>query len=113
MSFFVSDRGTPLPLLDGPAAPSGSSAQHLPGPRRTEGRAPRIHDLRHTFACRRLLRWYAEGVDLDHAVAALSTYLGHAKVSDTYWYLTGIPELLDLAAGRFERFTSPDPGDLP
>ena len=91
--------------------PSGSSASTCPCPPRPGARAPRIHDLRHTFACRRLLRWYADGADLDHAVAALSTYLGHAKVSDTYWYLTGIPELLDLAAGRFERFTSPDPGD--
>ena len=72
--------------------------------------APRIHDLRHTFACRCLLRWYADGADLDHVVPALSTYLGHAKVSDTYWYLTGIPELLDLAASRFERFSSPNPG---
>ena len=43
----------------------------------------------------------------------LATYLGHAKVSDTYWYLTGIPELLDLAAGRFERFITLDLGDLP
>ena len=52
-------------------------------------------------------------MDLDHAVAALSTYLGHAKVSDTYWYLTGTPELLGLAASRFERFNSLNPGDLP
>ena len=27
---------------------------------------------------------------------ALSTYLGHAKVSDTYWYLTAVPELMGL-----------------
>jgi integrase len=67
---------------------------------------PRIHDLRHTFACRRLQRWYADGVDVDHAVAALSTYLGHASVRDTYWYLTGTPELLALATARFERFAS-------
>ena len=67
-------------------------------------RRPRIHDLRHTFACRRLLQWYRDGVDLDQRVAALSTYLGHAKVSDTYWYLTGVPELMAIAATRFERF---------
>jgi integrase len=85
----------------------------LLGPTLANQRAPRIHDLRHTFACRRLLRWYAEGVDLDHAILALSTYLGHAQVSDTYWYLTGIPELLDLAASRFEPFAAPEPGDLP
>jgi integrase len=111
-SFFVSDRGSGLAYSTVRQAFRKLCA-HLPGPRRPDGRAPRIHDVRHTFACRRLLRWYAEGVDLDHAVAALSTYLGHAKVSDTYWYLTGIPELLDLAAGRFERFTSRDLGDLP
>jgi hypothetical protein len=35
----------------------------------------------------------------------LSTYVGHAKVTDTYWYLTGVPELMAIAAQRFERFT--------
>jgi len=65
---------------------------------------PRIHDLRHSFACRRLLRWYKQRVDVDHAIAALSTYLGHGKVTDTYWYLTGIPQLLATANQRFEKF---------
>jgi integrase len=50
---------------------------------------PRIHDLRHSFACRRLRCWYREGIDVDRAMASLSTYLGHGKVTDTYWYLTG------------------------
>lgn len=70
-----------------------------------QGRArrPRIHDLRHTFAVRRLMRWYEDGADLERKLLALSTYLGHAKVSDTYWYLTGVPELLAIAAQRFER----------
>ena len=48
-----------------------------------------------------------------HAVPTLSTYLGHAQVSDTFWYLTGIPELLNLAAARFEQFAVPKPGDPP
>jgi len=71
-----------------------------------EGRTqrPRIHDIRHTFAVRRLLGWYREGADLERKVLALSMYLGHAKVSDTYWYLTGVPELMAIAAERFERF---------
>jgi integrase len=73
-------------------------------------RRPRIHDLRHTFACCRLLEWYRKGANIDQCVAALSTYLGHAKVSDTYWYLTGIPELMSLAAVRFERFGDPQGG---
>jgi integrase len=65
---------------------------------------PRIHDLRHSFACRRLLSWYRQGKNVHHLVAALSTYMGHGKVTDTYWYLTGTPELLAIAGGRFERF---------
>jgi integrase len=67
---------------------------------------PRIHDLRHSFACRRLLAWYREGVDVNQALPSLSTYLGHGKVTDTYWYLTGTGELLSVAGTRFERFAS-------
>jgi len=66
---------------------------------------PRLYDLRHTFACRRLLVWYAEGVDIHWVIPHLATYLGHRKVSDTYWYLTGIPELLAVAAERFEQLS--------
>jgi integrase len=108
---FVSERGKAL-AYSTVRQTFRKLCQHLPITTPPGTRGPRIHDLRHTFACRCLLRWYAEGADLDHAVPALSTYLGHVKVSDTYWYLTGIPELLGLAASRFERFASPDPGDL-
>lgn len=66
--------------------------------------APRIHDLRHTFVCRTLQRWYEQDIDIDRHILALSTYVGHAKVTDTYWYATATPELLALAAGRFEQF---------
>ena len=68
---------------------------------------PRIHDMRHSFAVRRLLTWYREGVDVEQAILSLSTYLGHGKVSDTYWYLTGTRELLGTASARFERFALP------
>ena len=65
---------------------------------------PRIHDLRHSFAVRRVMLWHAQGIDVDQAMLSLSTYLGHAKVSNTYWYLTGVPELMALAGSKFERF---------
>ncbi len=65
--------------------------------------APRIHDLRHSFICHRLERWYAQGLDIDRNILALSTYVGHAKVTDTYWYVTATPELLAIAARRFSR----------
>jgi integrase len=66
--------------------------------------APRIHDLRHTFAVRRVMLWHEHGTDIDQAMLALSTYMGHAKISNTYWYLTAVPELMAVAAGKFELF---------
>jgi integrase len=71
---------------------------------------PRIHDLRHSFACRRLLEWYRQGENVHNLIVALSTYLGHGKVTDTYWYLTGTPELLAIASNRFEQFAGTGKG---
>ena len=69
---------------------------------RGQHRAPRIHDLRHTFICTTLLRWYEDGTDIDRNILALSTYVGHVKVTDTYWYVTATPELMAAAAQRFK-----------
>jgi len=33
---------------------------------------------------------------------SLSIYLGHAGVADTYWYLQAAPDLMAVAAKRFE-----------
>jgi integrase len=74
---------------------------------------PRLHDLRHTFACRRLLQWHREGVDVDTRLVDLSVYLGHARVTDTYWYLSGFPELLALVGERFARFAAHGVGGRP
>lgn len=63
-------------------------------------RLVRIHDIRHTFISRRLQRWYREGDDLERNILALSTYVGHAHVTDTYWYVTATPELMAIAANR-------------
>ena len=46
---------------------------------------------------------------MSQRMLALSTYLGHVKVSNTYWYLTGVPELMGLIGQHFERFA--DPGE--
>lgn len=67
-------------------------------------RRHRIHDLRHTFAVRRLLLWYEQGVAVEPRIAHLATYLGHANPTDTYWYLTAVPEILAIAARRFGTF---------
>jgi integrase/recombinase XerD len=72
------------------------------GPRSVTCR-PRIHDFRHRFAVETLLDWYRSGVDVQPLMPLLSTYLGHTQPSDSFWYLTAVPELLELAAGRLDR----------
>jgi len=72
----------------------------LRGP--ADRRGPRLHDFRHRVAVTTLLRWYRAGVDVERHLPALSTYLGHGHVADTYWYLSAVPELLRLAAARLE-----------
>ena len=53
---------------------------------------------------RRILLWQTQGVDIDQAMLSLSTYVGHAKITNTYWYLSAVPELMALAAAKFESF---------
>jgi integrase len=67
-----------------------------PGPGK---RGPRLHDLRHTFAVRSLEQCTGDRQAVAGHMLALSTYLGHAHLSDTYWYLQATPRLLaDVAA---------------
>jgi integrase/recombinase XerD len=73
----------------------------LRGP--TDRHGPRLHDMRHRFASRTLLRWYQAGVDPERRLPVLSTYLGHVHWSDTYWYLSAQPELMSEAMARLER----------
>jgi integrase len=63
---------------------------------------PRIHDFRHRFAVHTLVRWYRSGQPIEQLLPVLSTYLGHVCVRDTYWYLSGCPELLGQAVKRLE-----------
>jgi integrase len=66
--------------------------------------APRIHDLRHTFITNCLVRWYQRQINVDNAIVSLSTYVGHVRVTDTYWYVSTVPELMALVSQRFERY---------
>jgi len=74
----------------------------LRGP--TDSHGPRLHDMRHRFAAMTLLRWYRAGEDAERRLPALSTYLGHVHVADTYWYLSAWPELMLKAMARLERY---------
>lgn len=64
----------------------------------TRTKRPRIHDLRHTFATRALEHCPSDRRAIARQVVALSTYLGHVKMSATQWYLEATPELMaDIA----------------
>ena len=65
---------------------------------------PRIHDLRHTFAVRRLLAWYREWQDVNARLPALATYMGHVDVSSTQVYLRPTAELLVEVHCRFHNY---------
>ena len=99
-SFFVSRRGTPLPYG---TIQSAFRALVKGITSRGDRPRPRIHDLRHTYACLILTRWNKHPVILDQRVLWLMHYLGHTQVSHTYWYLSAVPELLAQAAAHFEK----------
>lgn len=67
-----------------------------------DGRRPRIHDLRHSFAIECLLRWYREGADVQAQLPKLAMYMGHVSIASTAYYLRWIPELAQAASDRFE-----------
>jgi integrase/recombinase XerD len=71
------------------------------GPPGTPGH--RLHDLRHTFAVRSLEACAHDRMAVAHHMAALSTYLGHADVANTYWYLEATPVLMHGIAEASER----------
>jgi integrase len=101
-SFFVSERGTRLTVWSAEKTFVLLSRQiGLRGPKDNYG--PRLHDLRHRFAVQTLLRWYRTDIDVERHLPELSTYLGHVHVADTYWYISAVPELLELATLRLEQ----------
>jgi integrase len=101
LSFFVSEGGTRL--TDCTVRRWFVILSHQIGLRSPgDSHGPRLHDLRHGFAVRTLLGWYRSGVDAEQNIPVLTTYLGHGHVTDTYWYISATPELLQLATLRLE-----------
>jgi integrase/recombinase XerD len=70
---------------------------------RSKSGLPRLHDTRHTFACTTLVAWYRAGLDVEAQMPLLSTWMGHARPENTFWYISAVPELLSLAAQRREQ----------
>ncbi len=76
--------------------------RQLSGIAPTRSRAPRIHDLRHTFATRALEACAMQHEAVGRHFVALSTYLGHKDITNTYWYLEATPELMSKIAAAAE-----------
>ena len=63
-----------------------------------------IHDLRHRFAVNSLEQCKNDRVSVSQHMVTLSTYLGHAHISDTYWYLHATPTLMKKISITQEKF---------
>ena len=74
-----------------------------------QGGGLHVHDLRHSFAVRRLVSWYREGRDVQALLPKLSVYMGHSSVAGTSVYLSMTPELLSESCARFERYAMGGP----
>lgn len=102
-AFLVSERGTRLCQEIARytfAQVSRAIGLRAPAGGRRKGRGPRLQDLRHRFATRKLIDWYRAGLDVERELPKLATYLGHVHVRHTYWYVEAVPELLQLATER-------------
>jgi integrase len=60
-----------------------------------------MRHFRHSFALNALLRWYKEGADLEAKLPLLATYMGHASIVSTHYYLQWIEPLRTAASRRF------------
>ena len=65
-----------------------------------EGRVPRTHDIRHSFAVNALLRWYRAGADVRAKLPLLAAYMGHVSIVSTERYLHFVDELAAHASDR-------------
>lgn len=63
------------------------------------GNLPRIYDLRHTFATHRLYQWMRDGKDLYAMLPYLSSYMGHANLTETLYYIHLVPGMLESMSG--------------
>jgi len=102
---FVSLRRKPLLPADVDTA-FRTAAKHIGLPHGRGRARPTPHSLRHAFAVR-ALQSCPDGRDaISRHMVALSTYLGHSNVANTYWYLEAVPDLMRDIAEHAERFAT-------
>ena len=72
-------------------------------PHAGRGKGPRVHDIRHTFAVHRLIKWHEEGADLNAKMPLLIAYLGHQDFTGTQKYLHLTAELFPNLTTRMNK----------
>jgi integrase/recombinase XerD len=65
---------------------------------------PRLHDLRFYFANQVMANSPGDHTGISRHMVALTTYLGHSDVRNSYWYLEASPKLLSRIAESCESF---------
>jgi integrase/recombinase XerD len=108
-----------FPSPRGGAYNPGSATAHIQtlmlqaGVTTASGRAPRAHDLRHSYAVAALAKMQTDGVDIYAALPVLATYMGHADIVSAEYYLrldplawTGIEQVMAATyAGLYRQET--------
>jgi integrase len=65
------------------------------------GAPPRLHDLRHNYACRRLALWREAQEDVDAMLPVLANAMGHVDFHATQVYVHIDALTLQQASARF------------
>jgi integrase/recombinase XerD len=100
---FISLRRKPLLIGDVETA-FRTAAAKMGLPRGRGQRRPTPHSLRHAFAVRALHTCSDDRDHITQHMLMLSTYLGHCRAADTYWYLEAVPTLMRGIAERTEAY---------
>jgi len=91
----------PGQAANGTVSPTGISRtftkcwMQLPHAAKTTKR-PSVHCLRHAFVVERLNDWMARGIDLQEMLPYLSSHLGHASPSGTFYYYHLVSKAFDV-----------------
>jgi integrase len=107
-SLFVGYRGERL--AESSARQMFWKIRRAAGLEKSEGQSPRVHDIRHTFAVRALEACPEGRERIAQHMLALTTYLGHTHIADTYWYLQATPRLMRDIADRVRSVFGSDGG---
>ena len=107
--FFFNNRGNPCITATTPKTIRVLMIKA--GLKNIQGKTPRVHDIRHTFATRCLSKLYQSGKDPTTYLPVLATYLGHANIANTQVYLHPSIELLNIASQKVRLYAESFPGE--